>query len=564
MEHATTLLEQTLAPPPRQPDLGEPGFWRDFLWGMLKPAAATAVVALAVMLSFTQRLGIEAEMIYGVARSFVQLSLVGFVLHFIFVQKNATPWILLTYLFMARNVTVASYTAGQRAKQVPRGKYIAFVSILLGTVVNMALLLMLDVFPFTPRYIIPAAGMMVSNAMNVTGVTMKKLRDDVKIQKNLVETALALGASPREATLQQMRRSLGIALSPAIDNAKTQRLINLPGAMTGLIMAGASPLQAVQVQIVLKNVIMAASTVSGICLSYLCWPAFFTEDFQLKEEHATALLEQTLAPPPRQPDLGEPGFWRDFLVGMLKPAASIAVVALAVMLSFTQRLGVEGETLYAVARSFVQLLLIGFVLHFIFIQKNATPWILLTYLFMAASYTAGKRAKQVPRGKHIAFVSILVGTGTTMILLLLLKVFPFTPQYIIPISGMVIGNAMTVTGVAMKQLQQDIKTHKNLVEMALALGATPRQATLQQIRTSQEIALSPGIDNAKTQGVINLPGAMTGLIMAGASPLEAIQVQIVLKNMLMAASTVSSIVSSFLCWPAFFTKTFQLKEVFAE
>jgi putative ABC transport system permease protein len=85
-------------------------------------------------------------------------------------------------------VTVASYTAGQRAKQVPRGKYIAFVSILLGTVVNMALLLMLDVFPFTPRYIIPAAGMMVSNAMNITGVTMKKLRDDVKIQKNLVSS----------------------------------------------------------------------------------------------------------------------------------------------------------------------------------------------------------------------------------------------------------------------------------------------------------------------------------------------------------------------------------------
>ncbi|XP_066383477.1 UPF0014 membrane protein STAR2-like [Miscanthus floridulus] len=287
-------------------------------------------------------------------------------------------------------------------------------------------------------------------------------------------------------------------------------------------------------------------------------------------EHATALLEQTLAPPPRQPDLGEPVFLRDFLVGMLKPAASIAVVALAVMLSFTQRLGVEGETLYAVARSFVQLLLIGFVLHFIFVQKNTTPSILLTYLFMVtvASYTAGKRAKQVPRGKHIAFVSILVGTGTSMILLVLLKVFPFTPRFsvvMIPISGMVIGNAMTITGVAMKQLQQDIKTHKNLVETALALGATPRQATLQQIRTSQEIALSPGIDNAKTQGVINLPGAMTGLIMAGASPLEAIQVQIVLKNMLMAASTVSSIVSSFLCWPAFFTKTFQLKEeVFAD
>jgi len=76
---------------------------------------------------------------------------------------------------------VASYTAGQRAKQVTHGKCIAFVSILVGTVITIALLLVLDVFPFTPRYIIPAAGMMVSNAMTVTGVTMKKLRDDVKI-----------------------------------------------------------------------------------------------------------------------------------------------------------------------------------------------------------------------------------------------------------------------------------------------------------------------------------------------------------------------------------------------
>ncbi|CAN6173426.1 unnamed protein product [Urochloa humidicola] len=248
---------------------------------MLKPAAATAVVVLAVALSFTQRLGIEGEMLYAVARSFLQLSLIGFVLHFIFTQENTTPWILVAYLFM---VMVASYTAGQRAKQVPRGKYIAFVSILFGTMITMILLLVLNVFPFTPRYIIPAAGIMVGNAMTITGVTMKKLREDIKMQRNLVETALALGATPRQATLQQTRRSLQIALTPAIDNAKTQGLVSLPGAMTGLIMAGASPLEAIQVQIVVKNMFMAASTVSGIISSYLCWPAFFTKAFQLREE----------------------------------------------------------------------------------------------------------------------------------------------------------------------------------------------------------------------------------------------------------------------------------------
>lgn len=93
---------------------------------------------------------------------------------------------LLKVLDVVEQVTIAGYTAGQRAKHVPRGKYIAGMSILAGTAVTMFLLVILHVFPFTPRYIIPVAGMMVGNAMTVTGVTMKKLRDDIKIQMNLV------------------------------------------------------------------------------------------------------------------------------------------------------------------------------------------------------------------------------------------------------------------------------------------------------------------------------------------------------------------------------------------
>ena len=83
-------------------------------------------------------------------------------------------------------VSVAGYTAGQRAKHVPRGMYVAGASILVGTAVTMLLLVVLNVFPFTPRYIIPFAGMMVGNAMTTTGVTMKRLRDDIKLQINLV------------------------------------------------------------------------------------------------------------------------------------------------------------------------------------------------------------------------------------------------------------------------------------------------------------------------------------------------------------------------------------------
>ncbi|GER57297.1 protein ALUMINUM SENSITIVE [Striga asiatica] len=250
----------------------------EFLKGMVKPAAALVVVALAAVLSWLQRLGLEGEMVYSILRAFLQLSIIGFVLDFIFNQKSAV-WIVMAYLFM---VSVAGYTAGQRAKHVPRGKYIAGVSILVGTSITMFLLVILKVFPFTPRYIIPVAGMMVGNAMTVTGVTMKKLRDDIKIQLNLVETALALGATPRQATVQQVRRALVLALSPVLDNAKTVGLISLPGAMTGLIMGGASPLEAIQLQIVVMNMLIGASTVSSILSTYLSWPSFFTKGYQLE------------------------------------------------------------------------------------------------------------------------------------------------------------------------------------------------------------------------------------------------------------------------------------------
>lgn len=74
-------------------------FMVEFLKGMLKPLAATVVVLLAVALSFLQKLGLEGEMVYSILRAFLQLSIIGFVLQFIFSQDNA-GWIILAYLFM--------------------------------------------------------------------------------------------------------------------------------------------------------------------------------------------------------------------------------------------------------------------------------------------------------------------------------------------------------------------------------------------------------------------------------------------------------------------------------
>lgn len=252
--------------------------WQDFAGGMLRPILALAVVAAAITVSFTQKLGIESEMAYSIARAFIQLSIIGFVLEFIFTQTNVA-WIFLAYCMM---VTVAGYTAGKRAKHVPNGAYVSGASIFVGTSLTMALLVALQVFPFTPRYIIPVAGMMVGNAMTVTGVTLKRMREDMRLQQGLIETALALGATPRQAALKQVRRALVVGLSPTLDNAKTVGLISLPGAMTGLIMGGASPMEAIQLQIVVMNMLLGASTFSGVLATYLSWPFFFTKTYQLE------------------------------------------------------------------------------------------------------------------------------------------------------------------------------------------------------------------------------------------------------------------------------------------
>ncbi|KAM0953264.1 putative UPF0014 family protein [Dioscorea sansibarensis] len=244
----------------------------------MKTVAATVVVLIAVMLSYFQKLGMEKEMVHASLRAMIQLYVIGFVLEFIFTRRSVL-WILLVYLFM---IVLAGRTAGKRAKHIPNGSYIAGISIFIGTSITLLVLIMLDVFPFTSRYIIPIAGMMVGNSMTVTGVAMKKLREDLKLQKNLVETSLALGATPRQAILQPMKKSVSIALSPVMDNAKTVGLITLPGTMSGMIVGGASPLQAIQMQIVVTNMLIGASTLSSILCAFLCWPAFINSNFQLE------------------------------------------------------------------------------------------------------------------------------------------------------------------------------------------------------------------------------------------------------------------------------------------
>ena len=235
------------------------------------------LVIIAVGISRWQQVDLERDMLVAVARAFVQLIAIGYALEFIFAQTSPL-WIMLVIVVM---ITVAGLTAGRRAKQIPHSQFIATIAVLISALFTLGVLIGLGIFPFEAQSIIPIGGMIIGNAMVSTGLTMGRLRDDVKQTRSQIEAALALGATKKQAAQLQMRRALATGLTPIIDNTKTVGLISLPGAMTGLILAGTPPLEAVQVQIIVMYMLVGAAAFSSLTATFLTYQQFFTPAHQL-------------------------------------------------------------------------------------------------------------------------------------------------------------------------------------------------------------------------------------------------------------------------------------------
>ena len=255
----------------------------------------------------------------------------------------------------------------------------------------------------------------------------------------------------------------------------------------------------------------------------------------------------------------------DFLAGfdsldsIERVIASIAFILVAVVVSRWQSADLERDLLIATIRSFIQLIAIGYALELIFEQENPL-WTLLILFIMTliAGRTTAQRAHKTPHARWIALLSIGIGSTLTIIVLLVLQVFQFTPQDIIPIGGMVIGNSMTTATLVMTRLSDDFRDQRDTIEAMLALGATSRRASLMQVQRTLRSALSPIVDTTKTVGLIKLPGAMTGMILAGASPLEAVQLQIIVMYMLVGAATFTGLIAAYMTNRVFFTSEHQL------
>lgn len=236
-------------------------------------------------------------------------------------------------------------------------------------------------------------------------------------------------------------------------------------------------------------------------------------------------------------------------------------IIIPIVISKSFNLGLEKDTLIAAIRSFVQLLIVGYILQFIFDQESHIFIILVVMLIIgAATQNARKKGLEIPGITWkllLAFVAIEV---ITQGILLGFKITPPTAQYIIPISGMIVGNAMVLSILFLNRFMSEVKQNENVIELVLCLGGTPKQAIHKQLITSIQSSVIPTIEQQKTIGLVQLPGMMSGQIIGGADPIEAVLFQILIVFMLLTSATMTSVILGFLSYPTLFNKKQQLIE----
>ena len=226
-------------------------------------------------------------------------------------------------------------------------------------------------------------------------------------------------------------------------------------------------------------------------------------------------------------------------------ALALVLVGVVVAVSVRQSLGLERGLVIGSVRTIVQLYVVGLVLAAVFAAAR-WYWVLLilaTMTGVATQAAISRLGKPLPGGNWIAGIALTASTAATLayVIGVVVGVRPwYEPQYIIPIAGMILGNSMTSAALAGDRLQGDLRARADEVEARLALGFSGREAMQPMMRASLRAAMIPTVNGMMTVGVVQLPGMMTGQILAGSSPLVAVRYQMVVVFMLAAATALGS------------------------
>jgi putative ABC transport system permease protein len=240
------------------------------------------------------------------------------------------------------------------------------------------------------------------------------------------------------------------------------------------------------------------------------------------------------------------------------------LILINITLSWVLKLGLSRSLWLASLRMVVQLLLVGYVLQWIFTLRN--PGVILAIalgMTAIAGTSAVNRSRRRFRNVYWnSFVSVLASSFlvTSLAVIAIIRVEPwYDPQYLIPLLGMVLGNALTGISLALDRFMEDLVSQREKVEALLALGATRWEAASGTVKEAIRAGMIPTINSMMVMGLVSLPGMMTGQILAGASPIDAVRYQIVIMFTIASGTALGTMGIVMLAFRALFSQKHRLR-----
>ncbi len=252
---------------------------------LLQVAAAYIFIVILMVILKVKGIAREKEVLIASIRMTLQLILVGYVLVYLFESMNP----FLTILVLLIMESFAIYNIFQRANRPLNKalKQVVALSMLLGTLSSLLffLFVVIQISPwYDPQYFIPIAGMLIGNSMTGISLGINRLLDGMTEQKYRVESALMLGASPKQAAKEVVDSAFDSAILPTINSMMGMGIVFLPGMMTGQILSGVSPVTAIAYQIAIMLGILGSVSLTVIIFVQLGSQSFFNERDQLKTD----------------------------------------------------------------------------------------------------------------------------------------------------------------------------------------------------------------------------------------------------------------------------------------
>jgi len=234
------------------------------------------------------------------------------------------------------------------------------------------------------------------------------------------------------------------------------------------------------------------------------------------------------------------------LLSVLDLSIAAALMLLNAAVSFAFRLGIERRLLVTALRMVVQLALVGLLLRVVFAEEHpALTLVLVLAMTVVAGYEVVARQSRRIRGlaPFVTSTGTLLFVGTLFAGIAvggLVRPEPWhAPRFLLPVLGMVLGNAMTGVSLVLETFAVAAERERNAIEARLALGATRHEALSGVLAQSLTTGLMPILNAMAVAGVVSLPGMMTGQILAGSDPLEAAKYQMLILFVISGATAAS-------------------------